>query len=191
MVGCKVCQLQKIFVVVDYNVLIIDCCYGIDDLELVLQVEMFVKNVVEFGVEYYFEFDMCQGVVYIVGLEQGFILLGMIIVCGDSYILIYGVFGLLVYGIGIFEVEYVLVIQILIQKKVKNMLVKVNGQVLDGVIVKDIVLVIIGKIGIVGGMGYVIEYVGEVIEFLLIEGCMMVCNMLIEVGVCVGLIVLD
>lgn len=113
------------------------------------------------------------------------------IVCGDSYILIYGVFGVLVMGIGMLEVEYVLVIQMLLLWLFKIMVVNVDGWLFDGVLVKDIILVLIVKIGIGGGQGYVIEYWGSVIELLFMEGWMMICNMSIEVGVCVGMVVLD
>lgn len=193
-VGRKFWCIDVNIVMFDYNVLIIDCDKGIDgivDLVLCIQVEMLDKNCDEFGI---FEFkikDQCQGIVYVIGLEQGVMLLGMIIVCGDFYIFIYGVFGCFVYGIGMFEVEYVLVIQCLVQQKMKNMLVKVNGKLGLGVIGKDVVFVIIGKIGMVGGIGYVIEFGGEVIWDLSMEVCMIICNMLIEVGVWVGMVVVD
>lgn len=191
MVQCLVWCISVNLVVLDYNVLIMDCSYGIVDFVLKLQVDMFDVNCDVFGIIQFKMNDVCQGIVYIIGLEQGVMLLGMMIVCGDLYMLMYGVFGVFVYGIGMLEVEYVFVMQILLQKKSKNMFVKVDGVLLCGCIVKDIVFVIIGKIGIVGGIGYVIEFGGLIICVLMMEGCMIVCNMVIEVGVCVGMVVVD
>jgi 3-isopropylmalate/(R)-2-methylmalate dehydratase large subunit len=155
MTGRKVRQPGKTLAVVDHNVPTTDRRHGIDDPESALQVETLAKNAAEFGVEYYSELDMRQGVVHIVGPEQGFTLPGMTIVCGDSHTSTHGAFGSLAHGIGTSEVEHVLATQTLIQKKAKNMLVKVNGQIPAGVTAKDIVLAIIGKIGTAGGTGYV------------------------------------
>ena len=147
---------KKTLAVVDHNVPTTDRRHGIDDPESALQVETLAKNAAEFGVEYYSELDMRQGVVHIVGPEQGFTLPGMTIVCGDSHTSTHGAFGSLAHGIGTSEVEHVLATQTLIQKKAKNMLVKVEGKIPAGVTAKDIVLAIIGKIGTAGGTGYVI-----------------------------------
>ena len=189
--GRKVRSPQKTLAVVDHNVPTTDRRDGIDDPESALQVDTLAKNAAEFGVEYYSELDMRQGVVHIVGPEQGFTLPGMTIVCGDSHTSTHGAFGSLAHGIGTSEVEHVLATQTLIQKKAKNMLVKVNGEVPDGVTAKDIVLAIIGKIGTAGGTGYVIEYSGDAIRSLSMEGRMTVCNMSIEAGARAGLIAPD
>ncbi|MEP2703581.1 MAG: 3-isopropylmalate dehydratase large subunit [Roseibium sp.] len=191
MAGRKVRQPKKTLAVVDHNVPTTDRSQGIDDPESALQVDTLANNAAEFGVEYYSELDQRQGVVHIVGPEQGFTLPGMTIVCGDSHTSTHGAFGSLAHGIGTSEVEHVLATQTLIQKKAKNMLVKVNGKTPDGVTAKDIVLAIIGKIGTAGGTGYVIEYAGEAIEALSMEGRMTVCNMSIEGGARAGLIAPD
>src|SRR5690606_19187861 len=156
-----------------------------------IQVEALAKNAAEFGVEYYSERDKRQGVVHIVGPEQGFTLPGMTIVCGDSHTSTHGAFGSLAHGIGTSEVEHVLATQTLIQKKAKNMLVRVNGKLAPGVTAKDITLAIIGEIGTAGGTGYVIEYAGDAIRSLSMEGRMTVCNMSIEGGARAGLIAPD
>ncbi|MTI43998.1 3-isopropylmalate/(R)-2-methylmalate dehydratase large subunit [Roseibium hamelinense] len=187
----KVRQPQKTLAVVDHNVPTTDRRDGIDDPESALQVETLAKNAAEFGVEYYSELDMRQGVVHIVGPEQGFTLPGMTIVCGDSHTSTHGAFGSLAHGIGTSEVEHVLATQTLIQKKAKNMLVQVDGQLPSGVTAKDVILAIIGEIGTAGGTGYVIEYAGEAIRSLSMEGRMTVCNMSIEAGARAGLIAPD
>ena len=191
MAGRKVRQPEKTLAVVDHNVPTTDRSNGIDDPESALQVETLAKNAAEFGVEYYSELDMRQGVVHIIGPEQGFTLPGMTIVCGDSHTSTHGAFGSLAHGIGTSEVEHVLATQTLIQKKAKNMLVEVNGEIPAGVTAKDIVLAIIGEIGTAGGTGYVIEYAGEAIRALSMEGRMTVCNMSIEGGARAGLIAPD
>ncbi|MTI01075.1 3-isopropylmalate dehydratase large subunit [Roseibium sp. RKSG952] len=191
MTNRKVRQPQKTLAVVDHNVPTTDRSHGIDDPESALQVETLAKNAAEFGVEYYSELDMRQGVVHIVGPEQGFTLPGMTIVCGDSHTSTHGAFGSLAHGIGTSEVEHVLATQTLIQKKAKNMLVQVDGKLPDGVTAKDIILAIIGEIGTAGGTGYVIEYAGEAIRSLSMEGRMTVCNMSIEAGARAGLIAPD
>ncbi|WP_374547463.1 3-isopropylmalate dehydratase large subunit [Rhodoblastus sp.] len=182
---------EKTLAVVDHNVPTTDRSKPIEDPESKAQVEQLAINAHDFGVEYYDEHDRRQGVVHIVGPEQGFTLPGATIVCGDSHTSTHGAFGALAHGIGTSEVEHVLATQTLIQTKAKNMLVKVNGKPHDGVTAKDIVLAIIGKIGTAGGTGYVIEYAGEAIEGLSMEGRMTVCNMSIEAGARAGLIAPD
>ncbi|WP_186387619.1 MULTISPECIES: 3-isopropylmalate dehydratase large subunit [unclassified Stappia] len=191
MTGRKVRQPQRTLAVVDHNVPTTDRSHGIDDPESALQVDTLAKNAAEFGVEYYSETDLRQGIVHIVGPEQGFTLPGMTIVCGDSHTSTHGAFGALAHGIGTSEVEHVLATQTLIQKKAKNMRVTVDGTLPDGVTAKDIILAIIGEIGTAGGTGHVIEYAGEAIRALSMEGRMTVCNMSIEGGARAGLIAAD
>ena len=145
------------------------------------------KNAREFGVEYFDELDRRQGIVHVIGPEQGFTLPGTTIVCGDSHTSTHGAFGALAHGIGTSEVEHVLATQTLIQKKAKNMRVTVDGKLPAGVTAKDIILAIIGEIGTAGGTGHVIEYAGEAIRALSMEGRMTVCNMSIEGGARAGL----
>src|SRR5476651_2897726 len=149
------------------------------------------ENAREFGIEYYNEFDRRQGIVHVIGPEQGFTLPGTTIVCGDSHTATHGAFGALAHGIGTPEVEHVLATQTLIQKKAKNMRVVVDGQLPDGVTGKDIILAIIGEIGTAGGTGYVLEYAGDAIRSLSMEGRMTVCNMSIEGGARAGFIAPD
>jgi len=156
-----------------------------------IQVETLGNNAREFGITYYPMSDHRQGIVHIVGPEQGFTQPGMTIVCGDSHTSTHGAFGALAFGIGTSEVEHVLATQTLIQRHAKNMLVTVNGALPNGVTAKDITLAIIGKIGTAGGTGYVIEYAGEAIRGLSMEGRMTVCNMSIEAGARAGLIAPD
>ena len=191
MAGRKVRAPQRTLAVVDHNVPTTDRSHGIDDPESKLQVETLAANAAEFGVEYYDELDERQGVVHIVGPEQGFTLPGMTIVCGDSHTSTHGAFGSLAHGIGTSEVEHVLATQTLVQKKAKNMKVEVTGKLGEGVTAKDIVLAIIGKIGTAGGTGHVIEFCGEAIRDLTMEGRMTVCNMAIEGGARAGLIAPD
>ncbi|MCV6577153.1 MAG: 3-isopropylmalate dehydratase large subunit [Cohaesibacter sp.] len=191
MAGRQVRAPQRTLAVVDHNVPTTDRTQGIDDPESKLQVETLAANAAEFGVEYYDELDKRQGVVHIVGPEQGFTLPGMTIVCGDSHTSTHGAFGSLAHGIGTSEVEHVLATQTLVQKKAKNMKVEVTGKLADGVTAKDIVLAIIGKIGTAGGTGHVIEFCGEAIRDLSMEGRMTVCNMAIEGGARAGLIAPD
>jgi len=191
MTGRKVRAPQRTLAVVDHNVPTTDRSHGIDDPESALQVETLAKNAAEFGVEYYDEHDVRQGVVHIIGPEQGFTLPGMTIVCGDSHTSTHGAFGALAHGIGTSEVEHVLATQTLIQKKAKNMRVRVDGTLPEHVAAKDIVLAIIGEIGTAGGTGHVIEYCGPAIEALSMEGRMTVCNMSIEGGARAGLIAPD
>ena len=145
----------------------------------------------DFGIEYFNELDRRQGIVHVIGPEQGFTLPGMTIVCGDSHTSTHGAFGALAHGIGTSEVEHVLATQTLIQKKAKNMRVTVDGQLPAGVTAKDIILSIIGEIGTAGGTGHVIEYAGEAIRALSMEGRMTVCNMSIEGGARAGMVAPD
>ena len=191
MSGRKVRAPKKTLAVVDHNVPTTDRSKGIDDPESALQVKTLAENCAEFGVEYFNEVDKRQGIVHVVGPEQGFTLPGTTIVCGDSHTSTHGAFGALAHGIGTSEVEHVLATQTLSQKKSKNFRVTVDGKRPRGVTPKDIVLAIIGEIGTAGGTGYVIEYAGEAIRDLTIEGRMTVCNMSIEGGARAGLIAPD
>ena len=185
-------QPEKTLAVVDHNVPTTpDRHEGIKNEESRIQVEALAKNAAEFGIEYYSENDRRQGIVHIVGPEQGFTLPGMTIVCGDSHTSTHGAFGALAHGIGTSEVEHVLATQTLIQQRAKNMLVEVSGALPDGVTAKDIILAIIGEIGTAGGTGHVIEFAGEAIRALSMEGRMTVCNMTIEGGARAGLIAPD
>jgi len=187
----KVHEPAKTLAVVDHNVPTTDRSKGIDDPESKLQVDTLAKNCAEFGVEYFDEMDERQGICHIIGPEQGFTLPGMTIVCGDSHTATHGAFGALAHGIGTSEVEHVLATQTLIQNKSKNMRVRVDGKLPDGVTAKDIILAIIGQIGTAGGTGHVIEFCGEAIRSLSMEGRMTVCNMTIEAGARAGLIAPD
>ncbi|MDJ0614871.1 MAG: 3-isopropylmalate dehydratase large subunit [Rhizobiaceae bacterium] len=190
--GRTVRQPEKTLAVVDHNVpTSADRVNGIKNEESRIQVEALAQNAKDFGIEYYSEHDKRQGIVHIIGPEQGFTLPGMTIVCGDSHTSTHGAFGALAHGIGTSEVEHVLATQTLIQKKAKNMLVKVNGKAPEGVTAKDIILAIIGEIGTAGGTGHVIEFAGEAIRDLTMEGRMTVCNMTIEGGARAGLIAPD
>src|SRR3954464_6414089 len=183
---------EKTLAVVDHNVPTSPDRYqGIKNEESRIQVEALANNAAEFGVEYYSEHDKRQGIVHIVGPEQGFTLPGMTIVCGDSHTSTHGAFGALAQGIGTSEVEHVLATQTLIQKKARNMLVRVDGQLPPRVTAKDIILAIIGEIGTAGGTGHVIEYAGEAIRALSMEGRMTICNMSIEGGARAGLVAPD
>ncbi|HEX2137752.1 MAG TPA: 3-isopropylmalate dehydratase large subunit [Microvirga sp.] len=189
--GRKVRQPEKTLAVVDHNVPTTDRSHGIADPEAATQVAALAQNAKEFGIEYYSELDVRQGIVHIIGPEQGFTLPGTTIVCGDSHTSTHGAFGALAQGIGTSEVEHVLATQTLIQKKAKNMRVTVDGQLPPGVTAKDVILAIIGEIGTAGGTGHVIEYAGEVIRSLSMEGRMTVCNMSIEGGARAGMIAPD
>jgi 3-isopropylmalate/(R)-2-methylmalate dehydratase large subunit len=192
MAGRKVHAPDKTLAVVDHNVPTSpDRAQGIKNEESRIQVEALAQNAADFGVEYYSERDRRQGIVHIIGPEQGFTLPGMTIVCGDSHTSTHGAFGALAHGIGTSEVEHVLATQTLIQRKAKNMLVRVDGKLPEGVTAKDIILAIIGEIGTAGGTGYVMEYAGEAIRSLSMEGRMTVCNMSIEGGARAGLIAPD
>ena len=191
MSGRKVRAPEKTLAVVDHNVPTTDRSLPIEDPESRAQVEQLAINARDFGVEYYNEHDSRQGVVHIVGPEQGFTLPGSTIVCGDSHTSTHGAFGALAHGIGTSEVEHVLATQTLIQKKAANMLVRVEGELAPGASAKDIILAIIGEIGTAGGTGHVIEYAGEAIRSLSMEGRMTVCNMSIEGGARAGMIAPD
>jgi 3-isopropylmalate/(R)-2-methylmalate dehydratase large subunit len=182
---------EKTLAVVDHNVPTTDRRLGIDDPESALQVRTLAENAAEFGVEYFSELDRRQGIVHIIGPEQGFTLPGTTIVCGDSHTSTHGAFGALAHGIGTSEVEHVLATQTLIQRKAKNMRVSVDGQLPAGVTAKDVILSIIGEIGTAGGTGHVIEYAGDVIRGLSMEGRMTVCNMSIEGGARAGMVAPD
>jgi 3-isopropylmalate/(R)-2-methylmalate dehydratase large subunit len=191
MAGRKVRAPEKTLAVVDHNIPTTNRAGGIANEESRIQVEALAKNAADFNVEYYSETDKRQGIVHIIGPEQGFTLPGMTIVCGDSHTSTHGAFGALAHGIGTSEVEHVLATQTLIQKKAKNMKVEVTGDLNNGVTAKDIILAIIGEIGTAGGTGYVIEFCGPAIEALSMEGRMTVCNMTIEGGARAGLIAPD
>jgi 3-isopropylmalate/(R)-2-methylmalate dehydratase large subunit len=191
MTGRKVRAPEKTLAVVDHNVPTSDRKKGIEDTESRTQVETMAMNAKEFGVEYFNELDQRQGIVHVVGPEQGFTLPGTTIVCGDSHTSTHGAFGALAHGIGTSEVEHVLATQTLIQTKAKNMRVRVDGTPTANVGAKDIVLAIIGKIGTAGGTGHVIEYTGQAIRALSMEGRMTVCNMSIEGGARAGMIAPD
>jgi 3-isopropylmalate/(R)-2-methylmalate dehydratase large subunit len=191
MAGRKVRAPHKTLAVVDHNVPTTDRSKGIDDPESALQVATLAENAKEFGIEYYHERDKRQGIVHVVGPEQGFTLPGTTIVCGDSHTSTHGAFGALAHGIGTSEVEHVLATQTLIQHKAKNMRVRVDGTLPEGVTAKDIILAIIGEIGTAGGTGHVIEYAGDAVQALSMEGRMTICNMSIEGGARAGLIAPD
>jgi len=177
--------------VADHNVPTSNRLKGIDDEESKIQVETLEKNCREFGIKIFDMKDKRQGIVHIIGPEQGFTLPGTVIVCGDSHTATHGAFGALAFGIGTSEVEHVLATQTLIQKKSKNLLVNVAGKLPAGVTSKDVILQTIGKIGTAGGTGMVIEYAGPVIENFNIEQRMTICNMSIEAGARAGLIAPD
>jgi 3-isopropylmalate/(R)-2-methylmalate dehydratase large subunit len=187
----KVRAPERTLAVVDHNVPTTDRSLPNPDPESAIQIATLAENTRDFGIEYYDPFDKRQGIVHIVGPEQGFTLPGMTIVCGDSHTSTHGAFGALAHGIGTSEVEHVLATQTLIQQKAKNMLVRVDGQLPPGVTAKDIILAIIGEIGTAGGTGHVIEYAGEAIRSLSMEGRMTICNMSIEGGARAGLIAPD
>ncbi|MEM9221306.1 MAG: 3-isopropylmalate dehydratase large subunit [Pseudomonadota bacterium] len=189
--GRKVHAPRRTLAVVDHNVPTTSRLNGIDDPQSALQVETLAKNAADFGIEYYNELDRRQGIVHIVGPEQGFTLPGMTIVCGDSHTSTHGAFGALAQGIGTSEVEHVLATQTLLTKKSRNMRITVDGVAPFGVGAKDIILSIIGTIGTAGGTGYVIEYAGDAIRSLSMEGRMTVCNMSIEAGARAGMVAPD
>ena len=189
--GRKVHAPEKTLAVVDHNVPTTDRSKPNPDPESAEQIATLAENAREFGIEYYNEFDQRQGIVHVIGPEQGFTLPGTTIVCGDSHTSTHGAFGALAHGIGTSEVEHVLATQTLIQKKAMNMRAVVDGKLPEGVTGKDIILAIIGEIGTAGGTGYVLEYAGEAIRNLSMEGRMTVCNMSIEGGARAGLVAPD
>ena len=184
----KVRQPKLTLAVADHNVPTTDRSKGIDDEDSKIQVDTLEKNCKEFGIELFGMNDKRQGIVHIIGPEQGFTQPGTVIVCGDSHTATHGAFGALAFGIGTSEVEHVLATQTLVQKKAKNFRINVNGQLPVGVTSKDVILQIIGKIGTAGGTGYVIEYAGSLISSLSVEQRMTICNMSIEGGARAGLI---
>ena len=187
--GRKVRAPNKTIAVPDHNVATTsDRLTNFGSEEGRIQLETLDKNARDFGIHYYAVDDIRQGIVHIIGPEQGWTLPGMTIVCGDSHTATHGAFGALAHGIGTSEVEHVLATQTLIQQKSKNMKVEVSGELGNGVTAKDITLTIIGKTGTAGGTGHVIEYCGSAIESLSMEGRMTVCNMAIEGGARAGLI---
>ena len=191
MSGRTVNSPNRTLAVADHNVPTTDRASGIDEEESRIQVEALDQNVKDFGIPYFNMMDERQGIVHVIGPEQGFTQPGMTIVCGDSHTATHGAFGALAFGIGTSEVEHVLATQTLIQKPAKNMLIDIEGELQRGVSAKDLVLAIIGKIGTAGGTGHVIEYSGEAIKKLSMEGRMTVCNMSIEAGARAGMIAPD
>ncbi len=184
----KVRQPKLTLAVADHNVPTTDRSKGISDQESKIQVDTLDANCKEFGIKIFGMNDKRQGIVHIIGPEQGFTQPGTIIVCGDSHTATHGAFGALAFGIGTSEVEHVLATQTLVQKKSKNFRINVNGKLPIGVTAKDVILQIIGKIGTAGGTGYVIEYAGNLISSLSVENRMTICNMTIEGGARAGLI---
>ena len=184
----KVRQPKLTLAVADHNVPTTDRTKGISDQESKIQVDTLDSNCKEFGIQVFGMNDKRQGIVHIIGPEQGFTQPGTIIVCGDSHTATHGAFGALAFGIGTSEVEHVLATQTLVQKKSKNFRINVNGNLPIGVTSKDVILQIIGKIGTAGGTGYVIEYAGDLISNLSVENRMTICNMTIEGGARAGLI---
>ena len=187
----KVRRPENTFAVADHNVPTSDRSKGIDNKESRIQVETLERNCKDFNVTIFPLLDRRQGIVHIVGPEQGITQPGMTIVCGDSHTATHGAFGALAFGIGTSEVEHVLSTQTLIQQPAKNMRINIEGSVIIGVTAKDIILHIIGIIGTAGGTGYVIEYIGNAISELSVEGRMTICNMSIEAGARAGLIAPD
>ena len=186
--GRNVRQPNLTLAVADHNVPTTDRSKGITDNESKIQIDTLDKNCKEFGIKLFGMNDKRQGIVHIIGPEQGFTQPGTIIVCGDSHTATHGAFGALAFGIGTSEVEHVLATQTLVQKKSKNFRINVNGSLATGVTSKDVILQIIGKIGTAGGTGYVLEYAGNLISSLSVEQRMTICNMTIEGGARAGLI---
>jgi len=189
--GRKVRKPELTLAVPDHNVPTTDRSKGISDKQSKIQVDTLRNNCKEFGINLFDVNDKRQGIVHIIGPEQGFTQPGTVIVCGDSHTATHGAFGSLAFGIGTSEVEHVLATQTLIQKKSKNFRVNVNGSLPPGVTSKDVILKIIGTIGTAGGTGHVIEFAGEVIRNLSVEQRMTICNMTIEAGARAGLIAPD
>jgi 3-isopropylmalate/(R)-2-methylmalate dehydratase large subunit len=191
MAGRRPWRTGSVVAVPDHNVPTTDRSAGIEDPVSRLQVETLDSNCREFGLTEFDMSDVRQGIVHVIGPEQGATLPGMTVVCGDSHTSTHGAFGALAFGIGTSEVEHVLATQCLLQKKSRNMLVSVDGRVQAGVTAKDIVLAIIGEIGTAGGTGYAIEFGGDAIRALSMEGRMTVCNMAIEAGARAGMVAVD
>ena len=191
MTGRKVRRPELALAVADHNVPTTDRDKGITEPESRLQVETLEKNARDFGIEYFAMDDIRQGIVHIIGPEQGWTLPGTTIVCGDSHTSTHGAFGSLAFGIGTSEVEHVLATQTLRAQHSRNMRVTVNNKLPDGVTAKDIALAVIARIGTAGGTGYVIEYAGEAVRGLTMEGRMTLCNLTIEGGARAGLVAVD
>src|ERR1700761_235484 len=189
--GRKVHSPDKTLLVVDHNIPTSDRSKPNPDPESADQIAYLAENAKHFNLEYYDEFDIRQGICHVIGPEQGFTLPGTTLVCGDSHTATHGAFGALAYGIGTSEVEHVLATQTLVQKKSKNMRALVEGKLPPNVTAKDIILAIIGEIGTAGGTGYSLEYAGEAIRALSMEGRMTVCNMSVEAGAKAGFIAPD
>ena len=189
--GRRVRRPDATLAVPDHNLPAPDRSEGIADETSRIQVETLQKNCEEFGIPLFDALDIRQGIVHVIGPEQGFTLPGTTIVCGDSHTSTHGAFGALAFGIGTSEVEHVLATQTLLQKRPKTMRIRVEGELPSGVTAKDVILAIIGKIGTAGGTGHVIEYAGEVVRGLSMEGRMTVCNMSIEAGARAGLVAPD
>jgi len=189
--GRSVRRPELTLAVADHNVPTENRAGGIADEESRIQVETLENNCREFGIEYLGMDDIRQGIVHIIGPEQGFTLPGMTIVCGDSHTSTHGAFGSLAFGIGTSEVEHVLATQTIIQKPADNMRISVDGDLPLGITAKDLILAVIGEIGVAGGTGHVIEYAGKAFRNLSMEGRMTVCNMSIEAGARAGLIAPD
>jgi len=187
----KVRKPNLTLAVADHNVPTSDRSKGIEDEESKIQIETLEKNCKEFDIDLFNMNDKRQGIVHIIGPEQGFTQPGTVIVCGDSHTATHGAFGSLAFGIGTSEVEHVLATQTLVQKKSKNFLIKVTGKLPIGVTAKDVILQTIGKIGTAGGTGMIIEYAGSTVEDLSVEERMTICNMSIEAGARAGLIAPD
>ena len=189
--GRKVRRPQAQLLVVDHNVPTSDRSLPIENEESRIQIETLENNAEEFGLPFIDLHDVRQGIVHVIGPEQGFTLPGCTLVCGDSHTATHGALGALAIGIGTSEVEHVLATQTLIQAPVRNMRIEVDGALPKGLAAKDLILAIIGKIGTAGGTGHVIEYAGKAIEELSIEGRMTVCNMTIEAGARAGMVAPD
>ena len=184
----KVFSPESTLAVADHNVPTTDRSKPIENIDSKLQYETLEKNCKDFGLNFFALNDIRQGIVHVIGPEQGFTQPGMTIVCGDSHTATHGAFGALAAGIGTSEVEHVLATQTLLQSKLKNMKIEVNGKLSTGVTAKDIILTVIGILGTAGGGGYALEFSGEVIKNLTMEERMTVCNMAIEAGSRVGII---
>jgi 3-isopropylmalate/(R)-2-methylmalate dehydratase large subunit len=189
--GRKVRRPDATLAVPDHNVPTTDRTLGIAEEQSRIQVETLQQNCRDFGIRLFDVTDLRQGIVHIIGPEQGFTLPGLTIVCGDSHTSTHGAFGALAFGIGTSEVEHVLATQTLLQRRPKNMRISVVGELPFGVVAKDVILAIIGRIGTAGGTGHVIEYAGNVVQGLSMEGRMTICNMSIEAGARAGLIAPD
>ena len=189
--GRKPWRTDSVLAVPDHNVPTTDRSKGISDAVSRIQVETLDQNCTDFGITEFRMDDIRQGIVHVIGPEEGATLPGMTVVCGDSHTSTHGAFGALAFGIGTSEVEHVLATQCLIQKKSRNMQILVEGSIPAGVTGKDIVLAIIGKIGTAGGTGYAIEFAGQAIRELSMEGRMSVCNMAIEAGARAGMVAVD